>query len=344
MIAFLLALSVSGDPSGPPEPHVIEHPDWIAGPSAQGLERYYPARALNNGITGQAFVRCAVNADGTLDGCVAQLESPAGLGFGPASVRAASKFRMRPLSIDGQSVSGAYVLIPFNWAFDGAPPPQNVVFGLTQRPAELTTARALDDYSSWLRGRAIEALANRGAGVCAQTLAVARAEAPVVEREQLPAEIGPTPGKVFREHLQVAGCGSAAEVDLLVWRDAQGHLASYRLHQSQRKIAELRAAAEGEQIETPMWAAAPNQAARDSVYPSGARARGLGGSALLDCGVNGAGALQDCRVKAESPVGEGFGDAALSLAPLYRMKAVSRDGVVVVNGARVDVPMVWLKP
>lgn len=55
-----------------------------------------------------------------------------------------------------------------------------------------------------------------------------------------------------------------------------------------------------------------------AAYPAKARAEGVGGKVLLHCTVAKQGALAKCKVISEPPHGEGFGDAALSLTPLFR--------------------------
>ena len=45
----------------------------------------------------------------------------------------------------------------------------------------------------------------------------------------------------------------------------------------------------------------------------------MGGRAAMRCNFDAQGALSDCRVMTETPAGEGFGKALLSLAPLYRL-------------------------
>ncbi|HWE46163.1 MAG TPA: energy transducer TonB [Caulobacteraceae bacterium] len=94
---------------------MISSPDWLQKPSSRQLEADYPRRALINGVSGKALVRCRVQVDGLLDDCSILSESPLGLGFGEATLRAAHHFRMRPEKLDGQPVEGAVVLIPLSW-------------------------------------------------------------------------------------------------------------------------------------------------------------------------------------------------------------------------------------
>jgi hypothetical protein len=66
----------------------------------------------------------------------------------------------------------------------------------------------------------------------------------------------------------------------------------------------------------------PSDAEVMAAWPSTAKARGLGGSAVMHCMANLAGELSDCHVMIERSHA-GFGDALLSLAPKYRLKAVA---------------------
>ncbi len=65
---------------------------------------------------------------------------------------------------------------------------------------------------------------------------------------------------------------------------------------------------------------------------------GQEGAVTLECAVNVQGALEKCAVVKEIPAGRGFGAAALSLAPKFSMKPVTRDGPYL-GGAKVYVPM-----
>lgn len=88
------------------------------------------------------------------------------------------------------------------------------------------------------------------------------------------------------------------------------------------------------------WAQAPTGADFQRYYPKIAADRELPGRAILDCDVNAAGGLEHCRVVEETPQGDGFGEAALNLSSLFRMKPGSFD-LLDPSGRRAIVPVVF---
>ena len=75
-----------------------------------------------------------------------------------------------------------------------------------------------------------------------------------------------------------------------------------------------------------------------SAYPSQAQIAQVEGHVRLACVVLKTGLLSDCSVESETPTDEGFGVAALSLAPDFRMTPRTYDGVAV-DGAKVVIPI-----
>jgi len=86
------------------------------------------------------------------------------------------------------------------------------------------------------------------------------------------------------------------------------------------------------------WISRPGASAFDQYYPRPARNAGMEGRALLDCIVNADGSLR-CLVANELPAGHGFGDAAIHIAPGFRVLQ-SDDGASAV-GKRIRVSITF---
>ena len=102
-------------------------------------------------------------------------------------------------------------------------------------------------------------------------------------------------------------------------------------------------AAAQEVITAPDWLQRPAGEDMGRAYPVLAEELGLEGRAVLSCRVTDVGALDDCEVPEEQPAELGFGPAALSMAPLFRMRPMIRDGRPVGDGT-VRIPIRFTLP
>ena len=89
----------------------------------------------------------------------------------------------------------------------------------------------------------------------------------------------------------------------------------------------------------PDWLRKPTAQDLLVVWPKDAWRRGINGKATISCVVSTAGALFDCMVTSESPVGEHFGEAAVALAPQFLMRPATRKGQPVISD--VNVPIIF---
>ena len=67
------------------------------------------------------------------------------------------------------------------------------------------------------------------------------------------------------------------------------------------------------------------------------------GKATLNCTVDAKGQLQSCSVVSEEPADMGFGDAAMKLSKLFKMRPQTKDGQPV-DGGTVRIPLRFSLP
>jgi TonB family protein len=93
------------------------------------------------------------------------------------------------------------------------------------------------------------------------------------------------------------------------------------------------------QDQEPNWLKRPSAQDLMSVWPTAAMKTGRGGKAVIACTVTIQGALRDCRVVSESPVGAGFGPAGVTLSAQLLMKPATHNGQPVEGTVRI--PITW---
>jgi TonB family protein len=96
-------------------------------------------------------------------------------------------------------------------------------------------------------------------------------------------------------------------------------------------------------ITRPDWAEKPTGEDMERFYPEKAKTEDRGGRATLTCTVTAEGTLVRCSVFDETPKDYGFGQAALSLSKMFRMKPKTVDGKAV-NGGAITIPIIFSVP
>jgi protein TonB len=112
-----------GDLTGftpPTTTRLITDPEWLSQPTAAEMSRFYPARDVDAGVTGQVSLLCGVVASGKLADCRIVSETPPGAAFGDAALKLSAFFRMKPRTIDGEPVDGGQTRISIAFRLNDA--------------------------------------------------------------------------------------------------------------------------------------------------------------------------------------------------------------------------------
>lgn len=91
----------------------------------------------------------------------------------------------------------------------------------------------------------------------------------------------------------------------------------------------------------PRFASKPSYGELLAAYPPGALRLHLAGRVLMECRVVADGRLADCIVVEETPRKMGFGEAALGLAPYFRLRGLGAGPLI--EGS-VRIPLAWNPP
>lgn len=96
-------------------------------------------------------------------------------------------------------------------------------------------------------------------------------------------------------------------------------------------------------ITQPDWVRRPTGEDLARYYPDRAQRMNIEGRASIACTVNARGTLDACSVASESPADAGFGDAALRMSKLFKMRPMTKDGAPV-DGGKITIPIVFQLP
>ncbi|GAA0638905.1 TonB family protein [Brevundimonas lenta] len=95
-------------------------------------------------------------------------------------------------------------------------------------------------------------------------------------------------------------------------------------------------------ITSPSWSRQPSAEQLMRAYPDRALARGVSGSASLNCLVQADGTVASCDITGETPAGQGFGRAAQSLSRYFRINPRTVNGAA--EGSRVAINLRFVPP
>jgi len=322
----------------PEPPEGSTNVDWLRLPDSNDLMMVFPSEAYRRGKSGEARIHCKVSRQGALYECRILSESPADMGFGAAAIALAPQFQMKPATVDGQAVVNT-VNIPIRFT---APPP-GIGTRVPGAPHFMRTKRFLAS-PSWAEAPTYDETVGayppraREEGVGGSA---------TVDCD-ITADLGLHRCNVIAEEPRGKGFGRAATQLADHFRvnapadpsvDLRGVGTQYRVTFATEMLAE------GPRlIGKPQWTALPTGQAMIGAYPAAARAAKAGTARVqMRCMIAGDGGATACALVSETPEGLGFGDAALSLAPHFRLSVWSDEGLPIVGG-QVIIPLRYEPP
>jgi TonB family protein len=346
-VVAVLALAASAAHGAPPKPQVVTQPDWIARPTSEDLSKYYPKAAYTLFIEGRARVSCEVDAFGGLQDCRVTAESPAGMGFGSASLAMAPLFRMRPMTRDGRPVAGGKLTVPIDFRMGSEPDPAPAANGSAPSPQAMALARRYmvqmktetgalayyDQIANELefighdgtpvetRGAAASAIRAAAKADIAQYVegesAAVASLFSVAELEAMVASMESPAGEILRSNADYDAVAEMLRRDLR--RRASAAAAAAFCHTRSCDFEAALAKPVAATITAPAWSRGPGENDVEAARPAVLGALGLGGVARLVCVVDALATPTDCAVDTEAPAGLGVGSAVIRLASQLRL-------------------------
>lgn len=304
--AACLALGIAGaaaaDPADTP-------PAWLRQPSATDITAAFPSNPEAQIRGGTATVGCIVAVSGAVRDCRVISETPPGLGFGGAALALTPQFIFRPATHGGQPVEAA-VNVPIHFEATDAGVMNGVLFS----------------HVPWTRAPG------------AADLLAAYPQGP-----RQAGQGGYVVLRCFFRSDRVQGCHSIqeepshrgfAEAAIRLserFRAVRPRLAAGPPMENTRVVIPFTFDARSLEESAPVLGTAEVVSRPSAVELAAA---GSAGGATLACRIGADGGLTDCRAEDLAPTGQGVAEAALSLAPRFRMTLWSADGLPT-TGAQV---------
>jgi TonB family protein len=312
-------------------------PDWLRKPTARDLLVVWPKAAWSRGIGGKATISCLVSLQGALYDCVTTAESPAGMNFGAAAIALTPQFLMRPATLKGTPVVSE-VRIPINFEGGGSGGSIDRTgdgFGEGGVGAGHKVAQAAMGWveapsyaqviAAYPKKAKSEGVVGRATLDC-QFTAAGRVEhcQTVVEepKGQGFADAAKALSKTFRAPEQTGDGKSWSGVDV------QLPFAFDRSMQTENIPA----------VGKPQWAKLPTLEETAAAFSAVSKTVAGTVRVTLTCTVQPGGGVGGCTVAREDPAGKGVGEAALALAPHFRMTTWTMEGLPTI-GATINIPL-----
>jgi TonB family protein len=305
-------------------------PEWLHKPSPNDLLVVWPKAAWASHQGGRAVIACLVGLQGSLFDCVPTYEKPAGAHFGAAAVALTPQFLMKPGQLKGQPVVTP-VNIPIN--FEMPPGGGGTETGNQTAPAAMAWLQAptyADMAAAYPKKAAAAHLAGHVTVNCGFTNSGGLFDCTTIAEEPKGQGFGAAAHNLARKFRAPADLPAKS----LKTTTVQVPFSFDPAVLTDEKPA----------VGKPQWAAFPTaaetSAAFDSVTKTGVDATVR---VRLSCTVEQGGGVSNCSVAREDPAGQGVGQAALSLAPHFKVTTWTMEGLPTVGGV-LSIPLRYEGP
>ena len=316
--AILAAAAVAASQAQGPEAII----DWSRSGGSWEMADAYPVAALRLGVSGQTQIDCFVAADGKPYDCSVLSEDPAGFGFGEAALRLAPHFQMTP-GVEPGRPDRPHVVIPVNFI---------ITAGARRNVTELNFPEWISAPTFADVSRSYPAKGRNAVGFAVLECRVGD-DGAVVDVCEPQAETPRYKGFMQSAHALAPLFRVDPKSELLRQGKPVWVKLSFRFAPADSEDMRER------RIFAPRWVAEPTPAQLQALFPARATAEGLtGGRGVASCRVTPDGSLSECKALLAEPDGFGFSQAAVALAPLFRMSLWTNGGGPV-EGAIVNLPI-----
>lgn len=302
-----------------------KHPDWLRKPTPSELLGVWPKEAWAKGIDGKTTVLCLVNTRGALFDCLVQSESPAGMHFGDAGLALTQQFLLKPATLKGEPVV-SMVAIPLDFHPNGG---GGVASGFGSRQVA-HPVMAWPEAPTYAEVAAAYPAKARAAGIGGR----ATMNCSFDRAGKL------TACETALEEPKGQGFGPAAKVLAKRFRanptDTNGKTIAGAMVAVPFVFDPVMLSGGEPVVGKPNWVAIPT--ADQIVAALGKIDRPGTSRVVIKCVVQAGGGVSDCSVESENPAGAGLGQAALTLAPSFRLSTWTDEGLPIVGGT-VRIPI-----
>jgi TonB family protein len=302
-------------------------PDWVRKPSWRDLLVVWPKEAWAAGFGGKALIQCLVSVQGALYDCIVASETPPGKNFGSAAIALTPQFLMRPATLQGKPVVSV-ASIPINFAWQG---------GARSIPDAGSTRSMVHPVMAWPEAPSYAAVASAYPQKARATNVGGRATVNCEFTKQ---------GRLINCHIVTEepkglGFGDAAKVLAKQFRAFPNTSTGAPLTGAgvQLPVVFDPAMLAGGKpvIGKAQWIGLPSAEDTRSAFSRVESGHGTV-RVMLACVVQQGGGVSNCSVEREEPAGIGVGQAALALAPRFRLSTWTAEGLPTVGGT-INIPL-----